>query len=380
MSIPSYTIEPSPRLRTMTLVVHPDGDISVRVPVKYDRATVRKFVHENTAWIEKQRRLISLPARPAAHSVMIGDSEVPYTITYQGTRKKMAIRVRYDGQVEVRVPDDTSLESIIGFVERKKDWVWQMVNGDRIEREPHAVTRSVTWNGRVIPYTVRTSKRARHISIKVLADRSVEVIAPVAAGSADIERLVRAKAEWISNAVASDARPVAVQRSFCDGETYPFLGGTLTLRVTRGRPRASFERVGDIISVGLPDGSSGALEQTAIRQAVGHVLKNETRTVVLPLIARYATLFGVAAPPFEVRDTRRKWGTCIGGKRLLFSSRLCMLPPRLVEYVVAHEVCHMRVMDHSDRFWETLTAIMPDCREQEAELRRDAPLYQLFSA
>ena len=378
MSIPPYTIEPASRFRTMTLAVSPSGLICVRVPLDYDPDEVRKFVRENILWIEKQRRIFSMPARPSAHSVMIGDLEVPYKITYQGARKRMVVGVHYDGRVEVRVPDDTSLESIVAYVERKKDWIRQMVIGE--DRAPHADTRAVTWNGRVIPYTVRTSKRARHISIKVLADRSVEVVTPLTAGSADIERVVRERAEWIHTAVVSDARPLAVRRSFCDGETSPFLGGTVTVRVTRGMPGASFERVGEIISVRLPDGASRILEQTAIRKAVGYVLKDETRKYVTPIVARYATLFGVAAPTFEVRDAQRKWGTCVGGKRLLFTSRLCMLPTRLADYVVAHEVCHLLVMDHSERFWKNLARIMPDCRDRAVELRRASPLYTLLSA
>lgn len=380
MPIPPYTIEPSNRFRTMTLVVHPDGSIRVRVPADYDNAAVRRFVDHNTGWIEKQRQHFQVPARPAVHTLIIGDREVPCTIIYQGTRKKMTVRVYLDGWVEARVPEDTGLESVIAFLEQKRDWIRQAIDGGRKDQEPAGEPQSVTWNGKVIPYSLRISRRARRLSIKVHSDRSVEVVAPVAATGAEIERLVREKAEWVYTTVMSDARPVAVRRSFCDGEVYPLLGGTLTVQVTRGRPTITVVREGDFLKIGLPEGMSGALEQKAIRRAVEYTLKDETRKVVVPLVTHYAARFGVAVPLIEVRDARHKWGSCVGRKKLLFSTRLCMLPPRLVHYVVAHEVCHIVVMDHSNRFWEALQVIMPDCRERATDLRRDSPLYLLLPA
>ena len=380
MPIPPYTIEPSVRFRTMTLVVHPDGSIRVRVPTDYDNAEVRRFVVHNTGWIEKQRRHFQAPARPSIHTLIIGDRDVPCTITYQGTRKKMTIRVYLDGRVEIRVPEETGLESVIAFLEQKRDWIRQAIDGDRKEQEPAGDPRSVTWNGTVIPYSLRISRRARRLSIKVHSDRSVEVIVPVAATGAEIERLVREKAEWVYATVMSNARPVAVRRSFCDGETYPFLDGTLTVQVIPGRPSITVVREGNFLKIGLPEGISGALEQKAIQKAVEYTLKVETQNVAISLVTHYAARFGVAVPLVVVRDARQKWGSCVARKKLLFSTHLCLLPLRLVHYVVAHEVCHIIVMDHSDRFWETLQVIMPDCRERAAELRRDSPLYHFLPA
>lgn len=364
----------------MTLIVHPDGSISVKVPADYDNAAVRRFVEHNTGWIEKQRRHFQAPARPSVHTLIIGDREVPCAITYQGTRKKMMVRVYIDGRVEALVPNETGRESVIAFLEQKRDWIRQAIDGERKVQEPAGEQRSVAWNGTVIPYSLRISRRARRLSIKVHSDRSVEVVAPVAATDAEIERLVMEKAEWIYTTVMSDARPVAVRRSFCDGEIYPLLGGTLTVQVARGRPAITVVREGDYLKIGLPDGVPGALEQKAIRRAVEYTLKTETHNVAISLVTHYAAMFEVAVPLVVVRDARQKWGSCVGRKKLLFSTHLCLLPLRLVHYVVAHEVCHILVMDHSDRFWEAFLAIMPDCRERAIELRRDAPLYHFLPA
>ncbi len=380
MSILTYTIETSPHFRTMTLIVHTDGHISVRVPPGENNASVKEFVRKNTGWIERQRRSLRGSGPAPVQTVTVGEKKIPYTITYQATRKKMVINVHIDGRVEIKVPDDAELETITAFVKKNVDWIRQIIDGEQKEQIPAGETREITVKGKVIPYTVRRSTRATRLSIKVHTDRSVEVVTPVAATVTDIEHLLSAKAEWVYSHVMSDARPVAVRRSFCDGEVYPLLGGTLTLKVTRGFPAVSVVKEGDFLKVGLPGGTPAALEQKTLRRAVEYTLKNETYGVVSPLVTHYTAMFGVVVPPIIVRNARRKWGSCNGRKKLLFSTHLCMLPPHLVHYVVAHEVCHMVVMDHSDRFWSALQVIMPDCRERAAELRRDSPLYQFLPA
>lgn len=380
MPRPPPIIEPSDHLKAITLVIYPDGHFSVRAPADSDNSAVQHFIRENEEWIEKQRSSFKVSGLHHVNRIMIGKREVPYTITYQGVRKKKTILVHFDGRVEVRVPEGTAQELAIAFLEKEVEWVRQIIEGGQKAREPEISPYSVTWNDKVIPYTLRISERARRLSIKVLADRSVEVVAPVGMADIQIEHLVREKGQWIYTAVMSDERPVAVRRSFCDGETYPFLGGTLAVRVTRGTPGGTVSRNGLFINVGLPNGMIRSLEQNVIRRAVEYIMKDETHKVVIPLVTHYAAKFGVAVPPVGVRNARKKWGSCIGRKRLLFSTHLCMLPIGLIHYVVAHEVCHMVIMDHSGRFWDSLMKVMPDCRERAAELKRDSPLYQLLPA
>lgn len=375
MAAPSYTIKSSSRYRSMSLLVKPDGHVEVRVPKVYDPGAVSMFVRDNIPWIEKRRRILSMPDRPLSHSLQIGNRQVRCTIIFQRNRKKFGIYLTHDGHVEVRVPEEMRSEQVIILIGRYKDEIRRKLEKDC---EADKKTRYVTWNGTIIPYTVRTSTRARRIAMHVRLDRSVEVVAPAAATPADIERVISEKAEWIARQVTNNTRPVAVRRKFCDGETYPFLGGTLTIRVMRGASRISCVREGPFIQVRIPDGIPAGLEQDTVRKALEFTMKDETGRAVTPLLPRYATLFGVAVPPFAVRAARRKWGSCIAKNRLTFSSHLCMLPPRLFHYVIAHEVCHLVVMDHSDRYWETFRTVMPDCRERAAELRRDTPLYQVM--
>jgi predicted metal-dependent hydrolase len=230
-----------------------------------------------------------------------------------------------------------------------------------------------------IGYLVQFSSRARRITIKIKPDRSVEVVAPMRVSREEIRHLMGSKADWICAQVASTKRAVAVRRTFCDGETYPFLGGTLTVRVTRGGSMATAVRNEAVLEVNLPSGMLPSIEQGTIKNAVAIAVKTETLRAAIPRVIHYASAFGVGAPQVNVRKNKGKWGFCTSSGNVTFASELCLLPPRLFDYVVAHEVCHLIVMDHSDRFWDAAKKVMPDCFDRRAELKRDSPLYRIFT-
>ena len=382
MIIPAYTIEPSSRCSNMSLYVRQSGEVHVKVPTNYDPAEVRQFVIGNAGWIERTQRILFARHNPAAqYSVMIDDQSVQYTITYQGTRKNISIVCHHDGCIEIRAPWHMTAESVMAVVEQKKDRIRELRGGGGNAREPTTKSgyeHSFGHDGKVIPYTVQFSHRARRITIQVKPDRSVEVIAPVRVSREEIHRLIVNKSAWIHAQVTTTRRAVAVRRSFCDGETYPFLGGTLTVRVTRGESKAYSVRKESFIEIHLPLGILPTIEHDSIRGAVEYHVKRETLNAAIPRVIHYATAFGVMIPEVNVRKNKGKWGFCTSRGAITLASELCMLTPRLFDYVVAHEICHLIVMDHSDRFWNTFRMVMPDCRDRQVELKRDSPLYRIF--
>lgn len=272
MSIPDYTIEPSARRRVITIVVCPSGMVSVRVPIIHDPAEVHRFVLQNVGWIEKQQRITRSPLeKPRNGSVKIGDRNIPYTITWQPARKTMGILIHHDGRIEVRAPPGTTTGSVAAAVEKRRDWIRKILETRQNDGDSglQKVYRdSLVWKGEILRYSVRTSPRAKRISIKILNDRSIEVVSPPGASRADVRRVIEKKGEWIYDHIMSKERAVAVRRSFCDGETYPFLGESLTIRISRGKPRISLAREGRYITIGLPEGLSPARERYITQRAV----------------------------------------------------------------------------------------------------------------
>ena len=89
----------------------------------------------------------------------------------------------------------------------------------------------------------------------------------------------------------------------------------------------------------------------------------------LPYVKTYAEMLGVPIPTVKVRNQKTKWGVCTA-KGIILNLRLCMASPKVIEYVVAHELCHKVHQNHSPRFWNELRRIMPDYEIRREELKK----------
>ncbi len=91
------------------------------------------------------------------------------------------------------------------------------------------------------------------------------------------------------------------------------------------------------------------------------------------LVARHAEALGVTSHRLRLKDTRSRWGSCAPDGTLAFSWRLVMAPGWVLDYVVAHEVAHLREMNHSPRFWDILQQLTPNREAAVAWLKENGP-------
>jgi predicted metal-dependent hydrolase len=132
-----------------------------------------------------------------------------------------------------------------------------------------------------------------------------------------------------------------------------------------------------------PDGRGGAwLEHGAIAvsgnpeflpRRVADFLRAEARRRITTLAAGHAARLGVKFKAIRLKDTRSRWGSCAPDGTLAFSWRLVMAPDWVLDYVVAHEVAHLREMNHSDRFWAQVALLTPHRDAAVAWLRDHGP-------
>lgn len=97
--------------------------------------------------------------------------------------------------------------------------------------------------------------------------------------------------------------------------------------------------------------------------------RNLARKVILARVAHYAPLCGVTVKRVAIRNQRRRWGSCSSLGNLNFNYRLIFLPAELCDYVVVHELCHLKELNHSQAFWDEVAKVMPHYKEIEAKLR-----------
>lgn len=215
-----------------------------------------------------------------------------------------------------------------------------------------------------IEISLRRSARARRISLRVSRlDGRVTLSLPLFVAEREAVAFATSKAEWLRAILG--ARSVPQRAEF--GAMLP-IAGTARL-ITPGSGRAI--RLG-ADSVEVP----GDPSRTGVRLAAW--LKVMARDRLARACDHYAAQLGVSYGPLSLRDTRSRWGSCAVDGRLMFSWRLIMAPPDVLDYVAAHELAHRIEMNHSSAYWDVVSRIYPDWKQQRAWLRNAGQSLQLW--
>lgn len=227
--------------------------------------------------------------------------------------------------------------------------------------------RSVCFGNTLIPFRVSVSPRRETIAITVKPDMAVRVVTPTDAPVTAVDRAVRRKAEWIIEQWDNHRRMVrSAPRQFQNGESIRYLGRNHRLSIRRG-PQASLRLVGGVFEAAAPHHES----PEATRQRLAGLFQDwyieRGMAYLAPLVEHYGGQLGIDVPSVRVVTMKTRWGSC-SERAIRFHWQVMMAPRRLVRYVVAHEVCHLKQPDHSRLFWRLLERVMPDCHQRHAEL------------
>lgn len=219
-----------------------------------------------------------------------------------------------------------------------------------------------------LQYELRRSRR-RTIGF-VIDERGLRVTAPRWVSLAEIERALQEKARWIVRKLvewrAHQARRERLTVRWEHGAPLRYLGSTLTLFVADHGGRT--ERVGDRLVVGLP--AQARAEQ--LKDRVQCWLQARAREVFAERIAWFDTHHGFAPQRWSLSSARTRWGSCSADGSIRLNWRLVHFPLDIVDYVIAHELAHLRELNHGARFWEIVGGLFPEY-ERAREWLRDFP-------
>ena len=211
-----------------------------------------------------------------------------------------------------------------------------------------------------IPYSVRFSKKARRLSIRVTPDL-VEAVAPNGYTQVKIDKFVNKKREWIYRKVEGMIEHEEQPRfrwpdRLVSGTKIPFHGRNMRLKVITGdvdRIQISY-RNGFIIE--KPAEATDPQIRAALEKWLEHRLKDEVRD----LVELYAPKLNVNPGPVTISSLKTRWGNCGKDGSIRINWLLVMAPKPVLEYVVVHELSHLRYRNHSQEFWSLITSVLPD--------------------
>jgi len=198
-----------------------------------------------------------------------------------------------------------------------------------------------------------------------VAPGGVRLTAPAHTPSAQIDAFLRASSDWVAR--QHDRLPPA-PAPLCDGDRVAYLDRVLDLVVRPAggrRPGAARREDTLLVAIGAP-GTADALVEGWYRR--------EARRVIEPRARDLAGSLGMRVGRVSIRDPRSRWGSCSSTGTLSFSWRLLLAPARVLDYVVAHEVCHLRRPDHSPSFWALVADTDPGQEEARRWLRENGAL------
>ncbi|MEC5215724.1 putative metal-dependent hydrolase [Actimicrobium sp. GrIS 1.19] len=224
----------------------------------------------------------------------------------------------------------------------------------------------------ILEFTLLRSKR-RTIGFMIDED-GLRVTAPRWVPVADIDGAIREKQQWIFSKLnerrersARNIRPVMQWR---DGASLPYLGESLTLRIVTGqRLGIAFDAVLRELTVSLP---AAAAEQQ-LKDRVQSWLQFEARRIFGERLPVYAEKLGVTFRSYALSSATRQWGSCTTDGRIRLNWRLIHFSLPLIDYVIAHELSHLREMNHGPQFWATVQSIFPDFELAKKTLRDHVP-------
>lgn len=224
---------------------------------------------------------------------------------------------------------------------------------------------------------VRRPRRKKTLEITVDSPGVVTVAAPVETPRDHIESTVVKRAKWIMRHHGTTDQ-VPPRRRFVSGESVQYLGRSVRLTVRSTDAKAVGIRFHHWqFDVEVPSSLSGDERREAARAAFERWYRERAAQKLPDRVDRVAGLLGVRPKEILIRDQRKRWASCAPDGTLRFNWRVIMAAPALIDYLVAHELAHLKVRGHSADYWAVVAQAIPDYQRRRERLRELGPLTAL---
>ena len=235
--------------------------------------------------------------------------------------------------------------------------------------------RQILLGGHPVGYEFRRAKR-RSIGF-VVGTEGLSVSAPRWLGLSEVEQALQEKSAWILRKLHEQReradRLQAARIEWRDGSSLPFLGDSvivvLDARVTGAVLNAEAQALPGVPRMTLHIGLPQAATQGQIREAVQSWLQRQARRIFEARCEHFAQRLGVQVRRLSLSSAATRWGSASADGSVRLNWRLVHFAMPVIDYVVTHELAHLREMNHSDAFWDVVRSVLPDFERSRGVLR-----------
>ncbi len=218
-------------------------------------------------------------------------------------------------------------------------------------------------NGETIEYQIEHRAR-KTVGLKITDDGLI-VHAPKRIFQFQLQELLQEKSNWIIKKLAAREQNYVPPIRWQDGETLQLLGNPFTLFAIQHSKNKQPQFDHDSLTIATPEPDNTDLIQRKVIQWY----KKQALTDFSRRLEILAAKLNVATPPLKLSNAQSRWGSCSSRGDIRLNWRLLQAPPHIINYVICHELAHLKEMNHSAKFWAVVESIFPEYKAAEKELK-----------
>lgn len=236
--------------------------------------------------------------------------------------------------------------------------------------EVHPISLS---DGTLVECRINRSPRARRLRLTLKQDRTLFLTLPGHTGTAEVRDFIRKSIPWLEKTL----RKVSSAVPKTSAALYP---SKFHFKLTSERFPIRYEWH-NVCWVGAKENgnhilvSGEVLRPELVQEALRLYLIRKAENLFGPMLRKISEKCGIPFGNLTIRYQKGRWGSCSPGKDISLNAQMLFLPPEAVEYIMIHELCHVRELNHSPRFWKLVAAWCPDCLKIRRNIRSESPPY-----
>ncbi|MBN2086908.1 M48 family metallopeptidase [Candidatus Peregrinibacteria bacterium] len=222
---------------------------------------------------------------------------------------------------------------------------------------------SITINNREVPFILKRSTRARRLRMQVDSEkRQIVMTIPRFTLNFEVNRFINNQKPWIEKQLSKIEKhnKTHPKPKYLNGDVFYYLGEAVTLELVPSsfwRPRINIR--GDKMVMSIHREMTMSEGKKLIKKTIQSFYKNKAEEVIHDRLQFFNEYYQLEYKRVTLRNQKSRWGSCSGKKNLNFNWKLIMAPIEIIDYVVVHEMCHLKQMNHSAKFWNLVSLKIP---------------------